>query len=491
MIYPDRLELLAVATAALLPQAAAPHASDLDWRDRWLAPFLDRPVPPEPAHIEALFEDADDGLTWDRSWRGTPFQIGERGYAHGLALNATKHLRVYVGRPVERFVAEVGLENNDDTRRGAAMGHGSVTFGVRVGGEEVFASPVLRLDDGPLPIAVALGGAPEFEIRVGDGGDVRSWDQALWGEARIVLRDGEEIRLQDLPLQPAPGRPLSPAHPPFSFRYGGRSSSELLPEWTTRLETRRLDAERREHRRTYTDPSTGLSVRWVTVEYADYPVVEWTLFFANAGPAASPILEEIQALDIELNRNSGGEFLLHRNVGSPADGNDYRPLETVLGPEARQRLGGAGGRPTSRDWSYFNLEWGGQGLITAVGWPGQWAADFARGGPRGLRLKAGQELTHFSLLPGEEVRTPLIALLFWKGEWIRAQNLWRRWMIDHAIPRPGGHLPPPQLLASSSRQYGEMIEANEGNQIEFIDRYLGERIGLDVWWRGCPSPCEI
>ena len=83
-------------------------------------------------------------------------------------------------------------------------------------------------------------------------------------------------------------------------------------------------------------------------------------------------------------------------------------------------------------------------MIIALGWPGQWAAQFTRDEGTGLRVKAGQELTHFKLLPGEEVRGPLVALLFWKGDWISGQNIWRRWMNVHNLPRPGGKLPPPQ-----------------------------------------------
>jgi alpha-galactosidase len=190
----------------------------------------------------------------------------------------------------------------------------------------------------------------------------------------------------------------------------------------------------------------------------------------------------IQALDLEADRAASGEFLLHHNVGSPANGDDYGPLETPLGPHATKRLSARDGRPTNSDWSYFNLDTVGQGLIVAVGWPGQWAAELARDDGRGLHLRAGQELTHFKLLPGEEVRSPLIVLQFWKGDWIRAQNVWRRWMMAHSMPKPGGKLPPPQLVASSSRQYDEMIKANETNQIMFIDRYLEERIKLDYWW---------
>ena len=38
-------------------------------------------------------------------------------------------------------------------------------------------------------------------------------------------------------------------------------------------------------------------------------------------------------------------------------------------------------------------------------------------------------------------------------------------MMAHSMPKPGGKLPPPQLVASSSRQYEEMIKANETNQM--------------------------
>ena len=66
-----------------------------------------------------------------------------------------------------------------------------------------------------------------------------------------------------------------------------------------------------------------------------------------------------------------------------------------------------------------------------------------KGDARGLTCGAGKELTHFMLLPGEEVRSPLVALLFWRGDWIDGQNVWRRWMIAHGLPRPGRQLPAP------------------------------------------------
>jgi alpha-galactosidase len=224
-------------------------------------------------------------------------------------------------------------------------------------------------------------------------------------------------------------------------------------------------------------------VRCAAIEYADFPMVEWTVYFKNTESADTPILEKIEALDIGWMRRPDGEFLLHHNVGSPANKDDYKPLETPLPPKSSKRIAAAGGRSTNSDMSYFDLDWGGEGLLLAVGWPGQWAAEFTRDASAGIHLRAGQELTHFKLLPGEEVRGPMMVLGFWRGgDWLRAQNLWRRWMMAHSMPKPGGKLPPPQLVASSSRAYNEMIGANEENQIMHIDRWTEAGLKLAYWW---------
>jgi alpha-galactosidase len=270
--------------------------------------------------------------------------------------------------------------------------------------------------------------------------------------------------------------------PPFSFSYAGRSSRELLATWRAERRARTTDGDRTEYTVTYTDPATGLAVRCVAVAYQDFPTVEWTLHFSNKGSADTPIIEDIQALDTRFERRSPGEFVLHHQTGGLATPGDYQPFETTLGPGAEQTIATCGGRPTNSNLPYFNIEWPGQGLIVVVGWSGQWAARFSRDQGDGLAVRAGQELTHFALHPGEEVRGPLIVLQFYDGDWIRGQNLWRRWMVAHNLPRPGGKLPPPLLTPCSSHQFGEMINADEDNQILFINRYLEESLQPDYWW---------
>jgi alpha-galactosidase len=413
---------------------------------------------------------------------GKPLKLGEVQYTRGLYCHAVSKVVVHLPAAGSSFEAVIGVDNNNDTKGGC----GSVIFSVDVGGKEAYRSGVIRGGGQPgQRISVDLGGAEEFVLNISDADDGISCDQGDWAEAKVVLADGREVWLGDMEIVSEGGmllRERTMFKPPFSFVYGGRDSDELLGGWEFEEKVTKLDANRTKRIQSYTDPNTHLSVRCELVEYGDFPTAEWTLYFKNAGSGDTPVIENIAALDIKVDRGGEGEFLLHHNIGSPANGSDYGPLETRLGPGATKRIGGAGGRPTNSDWSYFNVEWSGEGLVVAVGWPGQWVAQFARDQGSGLRIASGQELTRFRLHAGEEVRSPLIVLQFRKGDWIGAQNVWRRWMMAHSMPKPGGRLPRPQMLASSSRQYNEMIDANEANQKMFIDRYLEEGIKLDYWW---------
>jgi len=97
-------------------------------------------------------------------------------------------------------------------------------------------------------------------------------------------------------------------------------------------------------------------------------------------------------------------------------------------------------------------------------------------------------LTHLRLRPGESIRTPRIALLFYEGEWIRGQNLWRRFILDHHRPSPAGKpLEPPVFNgnwggtpASAHLANIEAIIAHD-LPVEFywID---AEWFGTGPWW---------
>ncbi|MFZ1937413.1 MAG: alpha-galactosidase [Thermoguttaceae bacterium] len=275
---------------------------------------------------------------------------------------------------------------------------------------------------------------------------------------------------------------LVDGNPPISFVYDGKSSADLLAKWPKRTATKKLDGGRIERTWTWTDPKTGLEVRCISVEYADFPVVEWTGYLRNTGATKTPLLQAVQAIDVGMNRAKQGEFVLRGVAGDDCSPNSYQPYECVLGPNASKTIAPPAGRPTEVAFPYFNLAAPGGGLIMAVGWPGQWSATFARDAATGLRVTAGQQLTHLCLQPGEEIRTPLIALLFWKGSDVdRSQNIWRRWMLACNMPRPNGKPLLPQYCFCSGGFF-EGLKVNEASEKQFFDALTKEGVKLDYWW---------
>lgn len=409
---------------------------------------------------------------------GGPLKIRGREYRRGIYCQTPTKILVRLPGAGKTFTAVAGLNSYK---------LGSDIFSVSAAGRKVLSVEVGRQIQPGVPISGDLGGTQEFMIEVSDPAYGEVGDEAYWADAKVLLADGREIWVGELPIEGKP-EPYT-TDPPFSFTYGGQSSRDLLSAWKVARTSRELDQQRTQHEIRYSDRATGLVLLCVAVEYHDFPTVEWTLYFRNNGPAPTPIVENIQALDTRFERNQQGEFVLHHNTGSPYGTSAYRPFETVLQPKWEKDIATSGGRPTDANLPCFNIAWPSQGVIAVIGWPGQWAAHFGRDDGSGLTIRAGQELTHFSLEPGEEVRSPLVVLQFWKGDWLRGQNIWRRWMIEYNAPRPGGSPPVPGMAGSlwfqfygAENEQGKELPATANDEMLFLTRYLENRIKLDYWW---------
>jgi len=230
--------------------------------------------------------------------------------------------------------------------------------------------------------------------------------------------------------------------PVASFSLDGKPSAGFIAGWNQApVETRALSNGRTQHTRKWIDPVSKLTVSVVAVDYADYPAVEWTVYLKNDGTKATAIIEELNAIDASFGA-AAGESTLRTIRGDNFSSGSYEPLEYKLGATATN-FRPTGGRPSNDAWPYFNIDNGRDGVLLAVGWPGQWQAQFTRKNDT-VAVSAGQDRVHLSLQPGEEIRTPLMAALFWSGkDWIAGQNQWRQWMIAYNMPRPDNKLPQP------------------------------------------------
>jgi len=269
--------------------------------------------------------------------------------------------------------------------------------------------------------------------------------------------------------------------PPFSFVYNGRHSSEFLRDWKFTKEEIREDGTKKEFVFTYSSPEKGLVVRCEAVVFKDFPAIEWVLKFRNEGKTDTPIIENIKALDYLF--KGEGEFVLHRALGSNAQRDDFAPVEESLKQGNEIRIAPLGGRSShTTSLPFLNLEDKGKGgVIISIGWSGQWLAEFEKK-EEGVQVAAGTELVHLKLHPGEEIRTPRISLLFWEGEdYLSSQNLFRKFLIAHHIPKIKGKPVTLPFSCSSSGPPDEANRASVENQIEFVKPFI-ENYGVEYLW---------
>jgi alpha-galactosidase len=95
--------------------------------------------------------------------------------------------------------------------------------------------------------------------------------------------------------------------------------------------------------------------------------------------------------------------------------------------------------------------------------------------------------TNFRLRPGEEVRSPSVALLFWKGDdRFAGHNLFRRFVLAHHTPHINGR--PVELPLSCGVGFGgpfpcnEYVCATESYALAMIDRLKQFGIEPDACW---------
>ncbi|MCC7261680.1 MAG: alpha-galactosidase [Candidatus Latescibacteria bacterium] len=273
--------------------------------------------------------------------------------------------------------------------------------------------------------------------------------------------------------------------PPFSFVYGGRPSSAFLGAWP-RTETTQVVGEHAFLRTlTLSDPETGLEVRAACTVYTDTPGVDWTLHFTNTGGTDTPVLEQVRALDTAVSLPVGDGVVLRRLNGSPCRADDWQPFDQPLAGGERVEMTAVNGRSANIS-PFFTLDWGSGGVVTAIGWSGQWTAAVDRADGV-LRTQAGIHELHLRLRPGETIRTPRILQLYWSGIGCeQAWNLFRRTLVAHLVPHLEGRpvMPPIAHLSTSFYELNRTDEQNVLSHLRSVEGLGFEVFWLDAYWTG-------
>ena len=267
---------------------------------------------------------------------------------------------------------------------------------------------------------------------------------------------------------------LPPGALPFSFCLGGRPSAELLADWDVTRATRPGADGVPVQQVVWRNPQTGLECEIELQTFSGFPAVEWVLRFRTTGAENTALLEDIRPLDTRW--TAADDVQLRRSLGSPCTEEDFRYQIDPLATGATISMAAGGGRPSNAWLPFFNLQTGSTGVIAAIGWSGQWAADIARETETSVHLQAGQEFTRLVLRPGEEIRTPRILLLFWSGEPQTGHNALRRFILTHHTPRPDGQLLRGPLTAA---HWGGM---KTPDHLARIEAYRRQNLGYEYYW---------
>jgi len=270
--------------------------------------------------------------------------------------------------------------------------------------------------------------------------------------------------------------------PHISFRYDGRDSDELLPEWKTEVSTE-INTRGELTHTTAVDPATGLKVMVHIQRFDGFPAVDWVVEFENCGSVDTPIIECILPMDVSVPMPSQERLRLHHANGSAGRMDDFLPLSTDLHPDSKKTLAPWVGRSSNGTLPFMNFQRKGCGLVLAIGWSGQWAVTLERNNGA-IRIAAGMERTRLRLHPGERIRTPRILLLTWEGEdAAMGNNLLRRILAAHYLPRIDGQLvlPPVAQFLPSLDERSERCEQAALPKAAAIG---AEAYWIDAGWYG-------
>jgi len=279
---------------------------------------------------------------------------------------------------------------------------------------------------------------------------------------------------------------------PFSFVYGGKSSDTFIRSWQYKAEKlTSINPDIEESVYTYSDPRSGLVVKCFVTCFHDFQAVEWLLRFYNTSGENAPLLEKAAVINHSFPSAVEGAFILHHARGGAAERADFRPYddELVIGksiymtPDRGRSSDGGLGFP------FFNIEMPDhKGIMVAIGWTGKWYADVQQKDERSVALVSGMERMQLSLFPGEEIRTPKICLLFWKGEdRMTGHNQFRRFIMAHHTRMIDGKPPELPFAANVDGAGGGPSPCagacmTEIYSLATIDRYKQFDLVPDAFW---------
>lgn len=259
----------------------------------------------------------------------------------------------------------------------------------------------------------------------------------------------------------------------------------------------------------------GLVVTNTLRFYPEFDAVETVNHFESAGSEPTGLISELWDCDVTLPieheepyRYSAympdaktatkiyapvGSIWSYDEFSSNPDEYHSNRRRNHIYPGESKLFSNRGGRSSDKQAPFFNIHKNGSGYVYAVGWTGQWNFELTRGADD-VRLRSKLEDTNFRILPGESFRTSSAVIMAYNGDFIDAQNKWRRLVKNHfsLIGSEGRDRQGP-LCASI---WGGMDTDEAIRRVNVIrdNKLPFEYIWMDAGWYGAdtkPTPDEF
>lgn len=209
-----------------------------------------------------------------------------------------------------------------------------------------------------------------------------------------------------------------------------------------------------------------------------------------------------KALDLNVDDAGDGPNCDHADWADAAitlrGGRTVRLDELARGDSSTTQFGSRS-FSSNQELPFFNVDTNeGRGVLVGLGWTGGWQAHFAVLGSQ-LTARAGMPTTRFRLHRGEKVRGPRVLLVLWNGRRLHGNNMLRRVLYDHYLPRmPTGKPHEPLVSVNTCFTYhgkGGYLEAvTEKSLSALVDPFVAlgaEAFVVDAGYYNCKNWWDI
>ena len=221
---------------------------------------------------------------------------------------------------------------------------------------------------------------------------------------------------------------------PFDFKVGGKSINDDLDSWDISVgpesETGAVYSGGKTSYITLTHKTNGLTATVEATVYEENATCEWSVYIENSASQNSPVISGFYAMDTKLDT---GSAQLYYSKGSYDEAYDFALMQKKL-LALPYKFTSYDGRSTDKYLSYFNISGEDCGVVLGIGWTGLWEASIRQAGDCAA-VKVKQENFKAYLLPGEQVRSPLVSLSFYDGgNPLKGFNTFRSWVTNCVYP---------------------------------------------------------